>query len=67
MSTPPSSAISTRWALAGVALGNLYWLRGDGAGAGTIMALDPLVAQAVGARDDVAIARSLQRGVCSRR
>ena len=32
-------------------------------GWGTLLALDPVVAQAVGARDEPAIARGLQRGV----
>jgi MATE family multidrug resistance protein len=50
-------------ALAGVALGNLYWLLVVMLGQGTLMALDPVVAQAVGAGDDVAIARGLQRGL----
>ena len=50
-------------ALAGVALGNLYWLLVVMLGQGTLMALDPVVAQAVGARDEVAIARGLQRGL----
>ncbi|MEP7344841.1 MAG: MATE family efflux transporter [Gemmatimonadaceae bacterium] len=50
-------------ALAGVALGNLYWLLVVMLGMGTLMALDPVVAQAAGAKDDVAIARGLQRGL----
>ncbi len=49
--------------LAGVALGNLFWFVVTTLGQGTIMALDPIVAQAVGARDDVAVARGLQRGL----
>lgn len=49
--------------LAAVALGNLYWFAVVSIGQGTLMALDPLVAQAVGARDREAIERSLQRGL----
>lgn len=50
-------------ALAAVALGNLYFFGVVIFGMGVLMALDPLVAQAVGANDDVAIARALQRGL----
>jgi MATE family multidrug resistance protein len=50
-------------ALAAVALGNLYFFGVIVIGMGTLMALDPIVAQAVGARDDPAIARGLQRGI----
>src|SRR5919107_3575910 len=50
-------------ALAAVALGNLYFFVVVVFGMGTLMALDPLVAQAVGARDDLAIARAVQRGM----
>jgi len=49
--------------LAGVALGNLYWFAAGGFGFGTLMALDPLISQAVGARDDAAVARGIQRGL----
>ncbi|MBX6365922.1 MAG: MATE family efflux transporter, partial [Gemmatimonadetes bacterium] len=49
-------------ALAAVALGNLYFMAPANFGQGLLMALDPVVAQAVGARDDVAITRALQRG-----
>jgi MATE family, multidrug efflux pump len=49
--------------LAAVALGNLYWICVVIIGQGTIMALDPVVAQAVGAGDEAAISRGLQRGV----
>lgn len=49
--------------LAAVALGNLYWFAVVSIGQGTLMALDPLVAQAVGARDRPAIALALQRGL----
>jgi MATE family multidrug resistance protein len=50
-------------ALGAVALGNFYWFLVVSVGQGTLMALDPLVAQAVGARDNPAIERSLQRGL----
>src|ERR687898_1263266 len=49
-------------ALAAVALGNLYFFGLGVFGMGTLMVLDPVVAQAVGARDDPAIARGIQRG-----
>jgi MATE family multidrug resistance protein len=50
-------------ALAAVALGNLYFFAVAIFGMGVLMALDPVIAQAVGAQDDPAIARGLQRGV----
>ncbi|CAN5773695.1 MATE family efflux transporter [soil metagenome] len=50
-------------ALAAVALGNLYFFGLGVFGMGTLMVLDPVVAQAVGARDDPGIARGIQRGV----
>jgi MATE family multidrug resistance protein len=50
-------------ALAAVARGNLYFFGLGVFGMGTLMVLDPVVAQAVGARDDPAIARGIQRGV----
>jgi MATE family multidrug resistance protein len=50
-------------ALAAVALGNLYFWTISIVGVGTLLALDPIVAQAVGAHDEPAIARGLQRGV----
>jgi MATE family multidrug resistance protein len=49
-------------ALAAVALGNLYFFGLGVFGMGTLMVLDPVVAQAVGARDEPAIARGIQRG-----
>ena len=52
-----------RVALAAVALGNLYFFGLGVFGMGTLMVLDPVVAQAVGARDDPAVARGIQRGV----
>lgn len=49
-------------ALAAVALGNLFFFAVAIFGMGVLFALDPLISQAVGARDEVAIARALQRG-----
>jgi len=49
-------------ALGAVALGNLYWFAVVSIGQGTLMALDPLVAQAVGASDEEGIERAVQRG-----
>jgi MATE family multidrug resistance protein len=49
--------------LAAVALGNVYFNSVVTLGHGTLMALDPLVAQAVGARDQPAIERAVQRGI----
>jgi MATE family, multidrug efflux pump len=50
-------------ALASVALGNMYFMGLAIFGMGVLLALDPLVAQAVGAGDHAAIARALQRGL----
>lgn len=50
-------------ALAAVALGNVYFFAVIVFGMGTLMALDPLVAQAVGAADEPATARAVQRGL----
>jgi MATE family multidrug resistance protein len=50
-------------ALAAVALGNLYFFLLCIFGMGVLMALDPVVAQAVGAVDATGIARGLQRGL----
>lgn len=50
-------------ALAAVALGNLYFISIAVLGIGVLMALDPVIAQGVGAGDDVAVARGLQRGL----
>ena len=50
-------------ALAAVALGNVYVFSACSFGMGTLMALDPVVAQAVGAGDDVAVTRGVQRGI----
>jgi len=48
--------------LAAVALGNVYFWTCGIFGMGVIMALDPVIAQAVGANDEVAVARGFQRG-----
>ncbi len=50
-------------AIAAVALGNLYFFGAAIFGMGALMALDPIVAQAVGAGDTVAVARGVQRGL----
>ena len=50
-------------ALAAVALGNLYFFNVTAFATGVLMALDPVVAQAVGARDHDAIAHGVQRAV----
>ena len=50
-------------ALAGVALGNLYVFTLLVVAMGTLMALDPLVAQAIGAGDHHAVTRAIQRGL----
>jgi MATE family multidrug resistance protein len=50
-------------ALAAVALGNLYYFVFTIFGMGVLMALDPIIAQALGARDELAVARGLQRGL----
>jgi len=49
--------------LAAVALGNLYFFNVSIFASGSIMALDPIVAQAVGAGDRPAVARAVQRGL----
>ncbi len=48
--------------LAAVGLGNIYFFNISIFGTGTLMALDPLVSQAVGARDERSIASATQRG-----
>lgn len=50
-------------AIGSVALGNLYFFTVAVIGMGTLMALDPLVSQAVGAGDGAGVARGLQRGI----
>jgi multidrug resistance protein, MATE family len=49
-------------ALAAVALGNLYFITIMVPASGTLMVLDPVVAQAAGAKDEEGIARGVQRG-----
>jgi MATE family multidrug resistance protein len=49
--------------LAAVALGNLYFFNAIVLANGTLMALDPVIAQAVGARDMDAVSRAMQRGL----
>jgi MATE family multidrug resistance protein len=48
--------------LAAVALGNLYFFGVAVFGMGVLFGLDPVISQAVGAGDDVAVARGVQRG-----
>jgi MATE family multidrug resistance protein len=50
-------------ALAAAALGNLFFINVSFFAMGTLMALDPLVAQALGARDEPSVARAMQRGL----
>lgn len=50
-------------ALASAALGNFYFFITSIVGIGLLMVLDPIVAQAVGARDEPGIARGVQRGL----
>lgn len=50
-------------ALAAVALGNLFTFSLSIFGLGVLLALDPIVAQALGAKDEVAVQRGLQRGL----
>jgi len=50
-------------ALAAVALGNIYFFNVIVFAMGTLFALDPIVAQAVGAHDERAVERGIQRGL----
>jgi MATE family multidrug resistance protein len=50
-------------ALASVALGHMYFFAISIFGMGVLFALDPIVAQALGARDELAVRRGLQRGL----
>lgn len=50
-------------ALAAVALGHLYFFIIASFGMGTLMALDPIVSQAMGAGDELAVRRGMQRGI----
>ncbi len=49
--------------LAAVALGNMYFFGVTIFAVGVLMGLDPIVSQAIGARDGVAVARGMQRGL----
>jgi MATE family multidrug resistance protein len=50
-------------ALASVALGHMYFFAISIFGMGVLFALDPIVAQGLGARDELAVRRGLQRGL----
>ncbi|MEO7355801.1 MAG: MATE family efflux transporter, partial [Gemmatimonadales bacterium] len=50
-------------ALAAVAIGNVYFFALSMFGIGVLLALDPVLTQALGARDHAAAARAVQRGV----
>ncbi|MGH7668016.1 MAG: MATE family efflux transporter, partial [Gemmatimonadaceae bacterium] len=50
-------------ALAAVALGNIYFFNVIVFAMGTLFALDPIIAQAVGAHDEAAVSRGIQRGL----
>jgi MATE family multidrug resistance protein len=50
-------------ALASVALGNIYVFNVIILSMGALMALDPLVSQSLGARDDAGVTRAIQRGL----
>jgi len=49
--------------LAAAALGNVYFFAVAIFGQGVLMALDPVISQAVGAQDEPAVRRGLQRGL----
>jgi MATE family multidrug resistance protein len=49
--------------LAAVALGNVWWITVALFGAGVVMAIDPVVSQAIGAGDEEAAALGVQRGL----
>jgi MATE family multidrug resistance protein len=50
-------------ALASAALGNMYFFFFSISGMGVLFALDPIIAQALGAGDQLAVRRGLQRGL----
>ena len=50
-------------ALAAVGLGNVLFMGVHHFGMGVLLALDPLISQAVGARDEAGIRRNIQRGL----
>ena len=49
--------------IAAVALGHVYWVNLMLPGLGLMLVLDPIISQAVGAKDGEAIARGIQRGI----
>lgn len=49
--------------IAAVALGHVYWVNLMLPGLGLLLVLDPIISQAVGAKDGEAIARGIQRGI----
>lgn len=51
------------YAIASVALGNFYFFNVSIFGMGLLYAIDPVVAQAAGAGDEVGVARGVQRGL----
>lgn len=51
------------YAIASVALGNFYFFNISIFGIGLLYAIDPVVAQAVGAGDEAGVARGVQRGM----
>ncbi len=51
------------FAIASVALGNFYFFNVSIFGIGLLYAIDPIVAQAVGANDRIGVARGVQRGM----
>ena len=50
-------------ALASVALGHMYFFAISIFGMGVLFALDPIIAQGLGARDELAVRRGFQRGL----
>ncbi|MEP6764293.1 MAG: MATE family efflux transporter [Gemmatimonadaceae bacterium] len=50
-------------AIASVALGNFYFWNASVFGIGLLFALDPVISQAVGAKDHDGVARGVQRGI----
>jgi MATE family multidrug resistance protein len=60
---PEASPGGSTLGLASVALGHLYFFGIGVFGMGTLLVLDPVVAQAVGAGDSAGVARGIQRGV----
>jgi MATE family multidrug resistance protein len=49
--------------IAAVALGHIYWVVLTVPGIGLLLVLDPIISQAVGAKDQEGVARGVQRGV----